>query len=75
MLESTPDGIGLVDPTGRIVLTNSQSEKLFSYDRAELRGKLFQVLLKVRLDQPPEFPGHSGAEGCNGGRLIPGGYE
>ena len=42
---------------------------------ANLRGNLFELLLKVRLDQPPDFPGHSGADGRNGGRFIPGGNE
>ena len=71
MLESTLDGIGVVNPTRRIVLTNSQAEKLFDYERGELRGKLFQVLLKVRPDQPPDFPGHSGAQDRTGGGFIP----
>ena len=71
MLESTLDGIGVVNPTRRIVLTNSQADNLFSYERGKLRGKLVQVLLQVRPDQPPDFPGHSGAEDRTGGGFIP----
>src|SRR5882762_3391749 len=33
LLESTPDGIVMVNPTGRIVHTNSQAETLFGYGR------------------------------------------
>jgi PAS domain S-box-containing protein len=48
LLESTPDGIILVNSTGRIVLANSQAESLFGYERLELRGKLIEMLLPAR---------------------------
>ena len=48
LLESTPDGIIMVNPAGRIVLANSQAEKLFGYDRNELLGHLVDVLLPQR---------------------------
>jgi PAS domain S-box-containing protein len=48
LLESTPDGIILVNPTGRIVVTNSQAEKLFGYGRGELQGRPVEVLLPQR---------------------------
>jgi protein-histidine pros-kinase len=44
-----PDGIVMVNPTGRIVLTNSQAERLFGYESAELRGRPIEMLL------PPRF--------------------
>jgi PAS domain S-box-containing protein len=49
LLESTPDGIVIANSTGRIVLANSQAEKLFGYAAGELRGQPIEVLLPKRL--------------------------
>jgi PAS domain S-box-containing protein len=49
LLESTPDGIVIANSTGRIVLANTQAEKLFGYSAGELRGQLIEVLLPRRL--------------------------
>lgn len=48
LLESMPDGILIVNPTGRIVLANSQAETLFGYVHGELRGKPIESLLPER---------------------------
>ncbi|MEA2338860.1 MAG: hypothetical protein QOE82_2867 [Thermoanaerobaculia bacterium] len=48
LLESTPDAIIMANQTGRIVLANSQAEKLFSYRHGELLGKLVELLLPAR---------------------------
>ncbi|HEY3325988.1 MAG TPA: PAS domain-containing sensor histidine kinase [Novimethylophilus sp.] len=48
LLESTPDGIIMTNSTGRIVLANSQAEKLFGYRAGELRGQLIEILLPER---------------------------
>jgi PAS domain S-box-containing protein len=49
LLESTPDGIVMVNPTGHIVYANSHGHKLFGYGPDELSGKLVELLL------PPRF--------------------
>jgi PAS domain S-box-containing protein len=48
LLESTPDGIVMVNATGRIVLTNSQADRLFDYRRGELVGQPVEALLPER---------------------------
>jgi protein-histidine pros-kinase len=48
ILESTPDGIVMANPSGRIVLANSQAERLFGYARGELLGKLVEQLIPER---------------------------
>ncbi len=48
LLESTPDGIVLVNAIGRIVLANSEAERLFGYGAKELCGELIECLLPAR---------------------------
>jgi len=49
LLESTPDAIVMVNVTGRIVLVNSQAERVFGYDRGVLIGQPVEILLPTRL--------------------------
>lgn len=48
LLESTPDGIVIANPTGHVVIANSQAEKLFGYAVGELLGKSVDLLLPER---------------------------
>lgn len=48
LLESTPDAIVIANPAGRIVLANSQAERLFGYERGELLGQGVELLLPDR---------------------------
>lgn len=48
LLETIPEAMVLSDSDGRIVMLNSNSEKLFGYDRGELVGKKVEVLVPAR---------------------------
>lgn len=48
LLESMPDGIVMVNPTGSIVFSNTQADTLFGYPRDGLRGKSIEMLLPER---------------------------
>ncbi len=58
MLESTPDGIVIVNATGHILIANTQAEQLFGYGTDELRARPIEQLL------PERFRGvHTGHRG------------
>jgi PAS domain S-box-containing protein len=49
LLESAPDAMVIVDAAGRILLVNSQTERLFGYTREELVGQWVELLVPDRL--------------------------
>jgi protein-histidine pros-kinase len=48
LLEAAPDAMVIVGRDGRIALVNSQTERLFGYARADLLGKLVEILVPQR---------------------------
>lgn len=48
LLESAPDAVVVVDQQGVIQFVNSQTEKLFGYDRVQLIGEPVEILVPKR---------------------------
>ena len=55
VVEAAPSGMIMVDESGKIILVNSQVERLFGYDREELLGQSIEMLVPATLrDKHPE---------------------
>ena len=48
LLEATPDAMVIVDAHGRIVLVNTQAERLFAYEHDEMVGQPVEILVPPR---------------------------
>ena len=56
IVESTPNGVVLVDREGRISLINRETERMFGYDRSELIGRSIETLVPLRFrESHPDF--------------------
>jgi PAS domain S-box-containing protein len=49
LLETAPDAMVIVDRMGRIVIVNSQTERMFGYLREDLQGEPIEILLPEKL--------------------------
>ncbi|MFZ4287340.1 response regulator [Variovorax sp. HJSM1_2] len=45
IIESSPDGMLILDVNGKIILANQQTESIFGYERGELLGQSVEVLV------------------------------
>lgn len=74
-IESAPSGMVMVDRRGRIVLVNSQTEKMFAYQREDLIGREVEILVPERYrTRHPDFRGeffaHPDARPMGAGRDL-----
>lgn len=49
VVEAAPSGVVMIDGSGKIILVNAETERLFGYQRAELIGQSVELLIPARL--------------------------
>jgi PAS domain S-box-containing protein len=59
VVEGAPNAMVMINRDGRIVLVNAQAEKMFGYSRAELMGRLVEILVPERFRV--KHPGYRGS--------------
>jgi two-component system, sporulation sensor kinase E len=75
VVESSPNGMLMVDQGGTILLVNRQIEQLFGYERAELIGQPVEILVPQRMrshhaGDRAEFFAHSESRAMGKGRDL-----
>lgn len=56
IIEALPNGLIMVDGSGRILLCNAEIEEMFGYSKDELSGQLIEMLIPERFKRShPEF--------------------
>jgi PAS domain S-box-containing protein len=75
VVESSPNGMLMVDESGTILLVNRQIEQLFGYERAELIGRPVEMLVPQRVrshhaGDRDEFFAHSELRAMGKGRDL-----
>ncbi|HET9906355.1 MAG TPA: PAS domain S-box protein, partial [Anaerolineales bacterium] len=61
--DSAPDAMIIVNDEGQIILSNTQTEKMFGYSEEELSGRMIEVLVPERFRH--KHPGHRGGYFAN----------
>jgi protein-histidine pros-kinase len=59
LVEAAPDAMVIVDAQGKITIVNSQTERMFGFDRSELLGKSMEMLVPERFRE--RHPWHRAA--------------
>ncbi|MCF7818912.1 MAG: PAS domain S-box protein, partial [Kiritimatiellales bacterium] len=75
LMDSTPDGLVLADPTGHIAMANRQIEEMLGYAREELVGQMVEVLIPDRYRSKHPSQRASFIDHGNGSRVMGEGSE